>query len=505
VFSTLVALTFLLSLNCTSENKKTEKISGLQEVSAIAECPDRDGDGCRDKSCGGNDCDDNNPLVHPNAYDICGDELDNDCDGIVDNPPTPELDLPEFIFGTSFGGGAELDYLEQMGIHWVRNDVNWNDVMPEITDINLDLHYVMTHPEMVDDLIQSADWSIADSRIGDLIKHGMNPIVVVGHGYKWRHALYNGEWATPDRIGKSTYLAYMYLYSRAVVERYDGDGYLDADGIVVKFWQIENELNQAMLTAAWGWRAPDWMDGFTSAWADWNFLDMLLWVLSQAVKNADPEAITVINLHSDIPDAMCRFFGIPTWREAAAMWRDYADIVGFDSYPNYLVPEPILGEQIGEKTKLIQEASCGKPTMILETDYTTGPPELAFTAESQAEYIYEAFWSSYDAGAKGFLKLAAMGGDSTSVEITDEDIANILDVRRWWLQNNLVSLMFWALGNFDYLPHFLDVVMSVEGYWGMIKPDGELKPAYFVMKDIADFLNSQKTARTPKNGKNGSP
>ncbi|MDY0005020.1 MAG: putative metal-binding motif-containing protein, partial [Polyangia bacterium] len=42
---------------------------------------DDDGDGYSEVQ---GDCDDNNPLVHPFAAEICGDGIDNDCNGYVD-------------------------------------------------------------------------------------------------------------------------------------------------------------------------------------------------------------------------------------------------------------------------------------------------------------------------------------------------------------------------------------------------------------------------------------
>lgn len=45
---------------------------------------DYDGDGHTSMACGGDDCDDQDATVYPGAPELCGDNIDNDCDGEVD-------------------------------------------------------------------------------------------------------------------------------------------------------------------------------------------------------------------------------------------------------------------------------------------------------------------------------------------------------------------------------------------------------------------------------------
>ena len=44
---------------------------------------DNDGDGHFAPPCG-NDCNDANPNINPGKPEVCGDGLDNDCDGLID-------------------------------------------------------------------------------------------------------------------------------------------------------------------------------------------------------------------------------------------------------------------------------------------------------------------------------------------------------------------------------------------------------------------------------------
>lgn len=49
----------------------------------VSVCADTDGDGHPGVSCGGGDCDDGAPAIHPGAAEVC-DGADDDCDGLTD-------------------------------------------------------------------------------------------------------------------------------------------------------------------------------------------------------------------------------------------------------------------------------------------------------------------------------------------------------------------------------------------------------------------------------------
>ncbi len=77
-----------------SSDDELDAVAGLNEDDT-AICVDADGDGHRDAACGGSDCDDTDPAVHPGAFERCDAVEDVDCrpmeacpEGTVCDPST---------------------------------------------------------------------------------------------------------------------------------------------------------------------------------------------------------------------------------------------------------------------------------------------------------------------------------------------------------------------------------------------------------------------------------
>lgn len=402
--------------------------------------------------------------------------------------------LDPFILGIQWDGGLTNASLPALGVHWTRLTLPWRQVQPVVEDASWALIDVTNDPSYVDDYIETADWGGMDQTLQGLQSQGIQIFPVVGLGWLGCLPTYQGQTATPDALGADTYLAYMYVYVKAMVERYDGDGDRDAPGIVIKTWQIENELNQAMLTTLYGWREPTGVEGMSSLWADWDFLTELLRTLNRAVHEADPSAITVQNIHTDIPEEYNHLFRMPGWEEAALLWKDHMDWMGFDAYPNYYYADPIHGALVGERVSILREIS-GKPVIAMEVGYPSGPTELGYSQEKQAQFLEEALVSVREAGARGYFHFKLASSETHSVVLTEEDKTNLALVGHLFEDTRIGLLLGWTARHLDYIPHFIDVLQAVEGYWGLVTENGTPKQSYAVMAEQAAEVDAANQRR----------
>ncbi len=92
-----------------SFDAELDAVAGLNEDNT-AICPDADGDGFRAMSCGGTDCNDSDPNVHPGAFERCDATVDLNClpmtpcpSGTVCDPASGLCSAPCFEGGCTSG------------------------------------------------------------------------------------------------------------------------------------------------------------------------------------------------------------------------------------------------------------------------------------------------------------------------------------------------------------------------------------------------------------------
>jgi|GEM_PF-1335884 len=119
-------------------------------------CPDGDGDGYADMACGGSDCNDADPDVHPGALEVCGGG-DKNCNGQhkpallpakkLTNSASFKQELMAVDIGGSFiltwtGKPATTQHLELLEVGWdllpkapvaTNNDIEVNDVVSRVS------------------------------------------------------------------------------------------------------------------------------------------------------------------------------------------------------------------------------------------------------------------------------------------------------------------------------------------------------------------------------------
>jgi hypothetical protein len=216
--------------------------------------------------------------------------------------------------------------------------------------------------DTLDALLESSygKWPL-DFFVNTLAERGIEIVPVLGCGYE--RMLPEGLNVDKDR---ALYIKRLAIHARLLVRHYKGK---------VRHWQIENEPNWWRRHVVGGWRS-----GITW-WDPRGFRDDLLKTLNDSVHEEDPGAKTIINLEGD------------GGMKDLSQYPPLCDIVGLDFYPNYKASSPINIDVFGEAQKFAREN--GKPVIISETGYPSGPRLLGFTEDKQALYVKMAFEKAF--------------------------------------------------------------------------------------------------------------
>ena len=406
-------------------------------------------------------------------------------------PPAPALrprPLPEFVFGSAATdiGQAAMKTCVKIGYRWIRVPIRWQMLQPTVAALpTLTRAELAAHPDWVAEFTAQADWSIPDATLSVASQLGLHVIGFVGASSP---PSLNGVTLDPASLGTEAYIAGQVLATRAIVRRYGRARVgTPVDIATIALWQTENELNIAPAAALIGWRQPAGLASFTnSPWADFQFQTDLLRGLRDAVLAEDADAVTEININTDMNDAFNTNFGRPGWEDVVVAWRDLADVIGFDTYPNYYVAQPADGTVVGKRAKRFLElVHPGQQVMVVETGYPNGPAARGFDAAQQKQFLEQAWTSCRDAGVSGFMPFAIADGGPDEPVFTPDDQTRLDALGAALRDGDLVALATLYTGESDWMQNRMAVLTgAVEARWGVYGPHGEELPALAVVRAI---------------------
>lgn len=390
-----------------------------------------------------------------------------------------------FMTGFSSAGfdPASVATMADTGATHVRRYIMWSSFEPELTvlDTNLTVSALKSDPErLIYEYGNSLNWAYGDEQVQNTMAKNITPIVELSEGTHFGLPRYNGTFADPSVIGIPLYLAYQYRFCRAAVHRYKTMG--------VKLYQIENELNEALLSGFDGQRLISFV------WGNWTFLTELLTVLRDAVKDEDPAAQVTTNLHTDVPLVVHELLDLPGYYlTALANWSSLLDIISLDAYPNMLVSSPLGCTNVSDRVAQAMAVVAGtnKSVFIMETGYPVNaddnthdvPAVFNFSTESQAAYasgVVNAVRAVGGAGVLYFKFTNSAGMQPPPGGYSAEDVSFFHELQVFLWTNSLGSIIDWILqpGSLEELLTRAAFFMSQpdKNGWGAFELNGTPRP-----------------------------
>jgi hypothetical protein len=139
--------------DCNDHNSCTVDSCDLHTCKHAA--VDSDGDGAAPLSCGGLDCNDHDAGIGPEAVEVCGDGIDNDCrNGVDDSGAVNAQTWFQDNDHDGYGAGPAVRTCNHLGADWVSRDGDCKDARPDI------------HPGAVESCGSSEDLNCDDSAGG---------------------------------------------------------------------------------------------------------------------------------------------------------------------------------------------------------------------------------------------------------------------------------------------------------------------------------------------------
>lgn len=284
-------------------------------------------------------------------------------------PPVPTI-FGVQMYGDLTSPSAGLTHTQDARVWWVRWPMAWSAIEP------------------VDTIPENYNFSYYDRSIISATQHGLHLIVTILSNPSWAATYANGP---IDKVDIGEFVEFV----GTAVERYDGDGWMDAPGApVVDYWEFYNEPDAGdPLRAEYG--ASYW-GHFGAEYA------RMLCAIYPVIKNANPRAQVALGglAYDWFEDQNGPFVREFLDDVLAAGGGNCFDIMNFHYYPAF---EPVwapYGPGLSGKAnflrgKLVQYGFPNKPFISTEAGWHSDAyPGFPSTPEIQSRYVVKLFAQS---------------------------------------------------------------------------------------------------------------